>query len=413
MKKKLLAVILTSAVQVPMAAHAQTANVTLYGRLNGDLEIIRGKQAPDASGNQSNPWVSRLSSNVSRFGIRGVESLGGGLNAIFQLESHVQFDTGNSPTSGFASRESFVGLQGGWGTFKAGKFVMPEDDISIVFGNVPTLLTSILSPSGIWANGAQTKFNGGFDDRLGNSLRYDSPVWAGFVFEAQVALRDSSGFTDNVGPSANTANPIVGGSNGDHAAELRHAYVIGGAGFYNNGPLTLAAGFETNNKVRNYAVTGGQLYANDWEFSVTGAYNFGLVRPALVYERIKYETPTGDVKREFFGISLTAPLGPGIGYAYFAQATDGKGSAMDGTRIGSITKGPDTGARQYTVTYTYPFSNRTAVYAGWVKIDNKRNAAYSFAANPYAVNATCTVSQPTCSENGKPEGLVFGMFHLF
>jgi len=74
---------------LPMIAHAQTANVTLYGRVNLDYEIVNGRQADG-----SNPKVNRLSSNSSRFGLRGVELLGGGLSAIFQVESSVVADAG-------------------------------------------------------------------------------------------------------------------------------------------------------------------------------------------------------------------------------------------------------------------------------------------------------------------------------
>src|SRR5438552_1572298 len=315
MNKKLVAVAVAGVLAAPLAAQAQTANVTLYGRLNIDYEIINGKQADG-----SNPTVSRLSSNSSRLGVRGTESLGGGLNAIFQIEQNVSGDTGNSSTSGFASRETFVGLQGGWGTFKMGKFLMPYDDLHPIFGNGPTYTTSILSTADLWSQGTLSKFGGGFDARLGNSLRYDSPVYSGFNYSAQVSLRDSSGFADNIGPSANAANPLLGGDNGDHASELRHAYVFGIAGYYNNGPIQAGIGYERNVKVRNYAVTGGTVNADDYAFTVTGAYNFGVIRPALVYERLEYEVPqTGattstslaKLKRDLWCVSATAPIGPG------------------------------------------------------------------------------------------------------
>src|SRR5438034_6837524 len=102
MNKKLVAVAVAGVLAAPLAAQAQTANVTLYGRLNIDYELVNGRQVPDASGNQANPTVSRLSSNSSRLGVRGTESLGGGLNAIFQIEQNVSGDTGNFSPYGFA-----------------------------------------------------------------------------------------------------------------------------------------------------------------------------------------------------------------------------------------------------------------------------------------------------------------------
>ena len=92
------------------AAHAQFTNVRLYGNVNLDVELVNGRQ-PDGS----NPTVNRVSSNSSRFGIRGNEYIGAGNVAIFQIESNIQADTGNGPNTGIANRETFVGLQGDWG----------------------------------------------------------------------------------------------------------------------------------------------------------------------------------------------------------------------------------------------------------------------------------------------------------
>ena len=396
MNKKLVAVAVAGLLAAPLAAQAQNANVTLYGRLNIDLENVSGRQADG-----TNPRVWRLSSNSSRLGVRGTEALGGGLNAIFQIEQNVSGDTGNSSSSGFASRETFVGLQGAWGTFKMGKFLMPYDDMHPIFGNVPTYTTSILSTADLWAQGPQSKGAGGFDARLGNSLRYDSPVWSGFNFSTQVSLRDSSGFADIAPPA---------GDNGEHTAELRHAYVWGAAGFYNNGPLQVGLGYERNVKVR-----GPDLSDTAW--TITGAYNFGVVRPALVYERLDYDTPSGDLKRNFWGVSATAPIGPGVLYAFYGDASNGKGGAATGTRVGGLTAGSDTGSKQWEISYTYPLSKRTSVYAGYVKLDNDRNAAYSFNINGYSINTSCngtgSAADQACGGNGKPGGLVLGMIHLF
>src|SRR6476469_5871708 len=214
MNKKLVAVAVAGLLGAPLSAQAQTANVTLYGRLNVDFEIVNGRQADG-----SNPNVTRLSSNSSRFGMRGTEALGGGLSAIFQIESSINGDT----TAGnLGGRDTFVGFQGNWGTFKMGHFLMPTDDMHPIFGNVPTYTSSILSTAALWAQGTFDKFAGGFDSRVGNSLRYDSPSFGGFTFSGQVGLRDASG--------------SGGADNGDHPSEVRHGYVLGGNAIYNNGP---------------------------------------------------------------------------------------------------------------------------------------------------------------------------------
>src|SRR6185437_11475552 len=365
MKKKLVAVAVAGVLGAPLAAHAQTANVTLYGRLNVDLEWVKGAQ-PDGS----NPNVTRLSSNSSRFGVRGTESLGGGLSAILKIESSINGDTNAGNLGG---RETFVGFQGSWGTFKMGHFLMPLDDMHPIFGNVPTYTTSILSTADLWAQGTLGKGDGGFDARLGNSLRYSSPSFNGLTFDAQVAIRDGSGTT--------------GTNTGDHASELRHAYVFGGNAIYNNGPWQLGAAFEQNKDVRAPNL-------DDTDITLTGGYNFGIVRVALLYEYLKYDTPSGDLKRNMWGISGTMPMGPGTWYAFYGRAGDGRGSADEGTRVGGLARGGDTGSNQWELSYTYPFSKRTQVYAGYVKLDNDSNASYTFNINAYPIGI-----------GGKPGGL--------
>jgi len=376
MKKKLVAIAVAGVLGAPLAAHAQTANVTLYGRMNLDLEFMKGTQADG-----SNPNTVRVSSNTSRFGLRGVESLGGGLNAIFQIESNIAGDAGNSLTAG---RETFVGLQGGWGTFKMGNFLNTTDDMHAIFGSSPTFLSSIFSTAALWGQGPQSRLTGAFDSRNGNSLRYDSPSYSGFTWSGQVSLAD------------NSTGGGTGWPGGDlTAAQNRHAYAWGVNAIYTNGPLQIGADYDTNQKIR-----GADL--NDDEFTITGGYNFGVVRVAGVYEYIKYETPTGDLKRDFYGISAIVPAGPGSFFAFWGHANDGKGSAADGTTVGGLVKGSGTKADHWELTYTYPLSKRTSVYGGYTQIRNDTNAKYILNINNYPV-----------AQGGDPGGFVLGMIHLF
>ena len=356
MNKKLVAVAVAGVLAAPLAAQAQTANVTLYGRLNLTLEYI------DANGD--NPSVQRLSSNSSRLGVRGTESLGGGLNAIFQIESSISGDAGGGT---LAARDTFVGLQGSWGTVRFGNFLAPYDDMHPIFGNVPTYTTSILSTASIWAQGTSAKAAGGFDARLGNSLRYDTPNIAGFVGSAQISLDSENGATD--------------------------PFVLSVGGVYNNGPFQGGIAFEGNKDVRANGL-------DDKALTVTGAWNFGIVRLAGVWERLDYDTPTGKLKRDFYGASVTWPIGPGTVYAFYGHAEDGKGG---GSRVAGVASGDNTGADQFSISYTHTLSKRTQVYAGYHLLDNDSNAAYNYNINPYSPAA-----------NGmKLNGFVLGMIHLF
>ena len=361
-------------------ARAQFVNVSLYGNLNMDVELVKGGQ-----GDGSNPSVVRVSSNSSRFGLRGHEYLGHGQVAIFQLESSVLGDTGGSA---LASRETWVGLQGDWGTMKLGNFLTPYDDIHTIFGNSPTLTTSILSTAALWAQGALSKSEGGFDARLGNSIRYETPPLEGFSAALQFATRDTSGDPN-------------GGDNGDRLSELRHANVISGGVFYNKGPFDLGIAYERNYRIRP---TG----PSDDALSIAGGYDFGTVasnvglRIAGVYEHLRYDTPTGSLTRDFYGLSGTVAVGDGNFYAFWGKAADGKGSAIDGTTIGALVKGGDSSSQQWELSYSYNLSLRTMLYAGWVKIDNRPNAAYSFNINPYPI-----------APGAKPSGIVLGIAHFF
>ena len=383
MNVKLVTLALGCATWLPGAVHAQIANVTLYGNLNLDLELIRGQQ-PDGT----NPTVTRVSSNSSRFGLRGSEYLGRGQVAIFQIESSVLADTGQQSNSNIATRETFVGLQGDWGTLKAGKFLTPYDDILPIFGNTPTLTTSILSTAAVWAQGPLSKSLGGFDARLGNSLRYETPPLGGFSAELQYSTRDSSG----------NAN---GGDNGDHSSEVRHANVVSIGAFYSNGPIDLGIAYEHNYQVR----TIGQ---NDSALSIAAAYDVGSLvgNPGLriggVYERLNYGTLAGSLTRNFWAASLTVPVGGGSIYAFWGRAGNGGGSAPDGTGVGFLSKGPDTGCTQWEISYSYALSLRTLLYAGYVRLDNGSNANYTFNINDYGT-----------AIGAKPAGLAFGIAHFF
>jgi len=383
MNKKLVAVAVAGVLAAPLAAQAQTANVTLYGRLNLTMEAVSGRAVDPnipVTGNQiQNRTVYRVSSNSSRLGVRGSEALGGGLSAIFQIESNVSADTGGGL---LGTRETFVGLQGGWGTFKIGNFLAPYDDIHPIFGNVPTLTTSILSTAAIWSQGSQSKANGGFDARLGNSIRYDSPNMSGFKGSVQISTLDASSGQGGV-------------VYGDQATQQRHAYVLSAGGFYNNGPLNVGLAYEMNEKVRGMGL-------KDQAFSVAGNWNFGFMKLGGVFERLDYDTPTGSLTRNFWGVSGTVPIGPGELYAFYGDAGNGGGGAANGTTVGQLTKGDSTGASQWSISYTYALSKRTLAYTGFVQTRNETNAAYNFNINPFTVVKDANAS-----------GFVVGLVHFF
>ena len=299
MNKKLLAIAIAGVLAAPLA-QAQTANVTLYGRINIDAEVIINAKSGSTiitTGTTTLPGdpppgtkqnLYRVSSNSSRFGVRGTESLGGGLNAIFQIESNVSADSSGGQ---FATRETFAGLQGGWGTFKLGYFLTPYDDIQAIFGSVPTLQTGILGSQGLWANGGAAPEAGGFDARVGNSLRYDSPNLAGFTGSVQIGARD--GNNTNPIPSAAlvSAPTALSGDPTSVSGTLpqmrRHAYILSTGGQYNNGPFSAGLTYEVHNNVRLGTIANPHL--QDQAGTVAASWNFGIIKIGGAYEQVKYD----------------------------------------------------------------------------------------------------------------------------
>ncbi|MFM0349307.1 porin [Paraburkholderia sp. NPDC080076] len=104
-------------------ASAQSS-VTLYGLL--DVGIEYKNQVPTTTGNKTNSsQVQMQAGNLlgDRWGLKGVEDLGGGLKAIFTLESGFLINTGQSSQGGREfGRTSVVGLDSKtWGTVTVGR----------------------------------------------------------------------------------------------------------------------------------------------------------------------------------------------------------------------------------------------------------------------------------------------------
>jgi predicted porin len=170
-------------------AHAQSS-VTLYGLIDEGLNFTNNAVTSAGSGQ-----AYRLQSGDvvgSRWGMKGTEDLGGGLAAIFKLESGFNASTGASQQGGrLFGRQAYVGLASqNYGTLTLGRQYDPTID-----------LFSALTASGNWAGDVgATPFdndNTDWDFRVNNSVKYVSPTVAGFTGEAMYAFSNATGFTDN------------------------------------------------------------------------------------------------------------------------------------------------------------------------------------------------------------------------
>jgi predicted porin len=106
MKKIALPLFAVCSTLCALPAAAQSS-VTLYGIIDDSVQYINDSHGKGAQ-------ISLADSNASaeRFGFRGVEQLGGGMRAIFDLENGFNLNTGALKNSGrLFGRQAYVGIE--------------------------------------------------------------------------------------------------------------------------------------------------------------------------------------------------------------------------------------------------------------------------------------------------------------
>ncbi|NIF77703.1 porin [Paraburkholderia sp. Cy-641] len=185
MKKKLILASLVLGTGAG-AACAQSS-VTLYGILDAGIGYSNNQAVtvtPGAAGrpamlvNHSKLGFVSGSTFADRWGLKGVEDLGGGYRAVFTLENGFNIGTGAFASAGtMFNRQAFVGL----GNTRYG---------TLTFGRQYDPLVDLVEPLGPtrFLNGIAAH-PGDLDDfdnslRISNSVKYTSPVMGGFTIEA-------------------------------------------------------------------------------------------------------------------------------------------------------------------------------------------------------------------------------------
>jgi predicted porin len=298
MYKSLAIVALAAAAAAP--AFAQSS-VTMYGRFNVTIE--REKFGDVSSTDMNN--------NASRIGMKGVEDLGGGLKAGFQIEHGFNVDTGAaSQGNQFWARQSEVNLSGGFGMIRLGNFTSEAyyataDYISMHNHDTGT------SADALWA----------YIGRNTDKVAYRTPDIAGFTLEGAVTARD-----------------VVGQEN--------RTFDV--AGNYNVGKLSLGAGYTKDGDAKMG--------------SIRGLYDFGSFVLGGYYQRDTDGVPSafglsGYGSRNTFRVSAMVPVGASEFHVNLGVA-------------GKYSNIPDSKANQWTLAYGYNFSKRTKAYAYFTKISD-------------------------------------------
>ena len=173
MKKSLIALTLAA---LPVAA---MADVTLYGQVKAGVEISRKKETTNHV-SKANKTATEIADFGSRIGFKGHEHLSNNLNAIWQVEQNTSVA---GTDSGWGTRESFIGLEGGFGKIRAGKLNTTLKDSS---DSIDPWESSDAN-----ADVLQLGTLKRVDDRK-VSVRYDSPVFGGFSASVQYQPRDNA-----------------------------------------------------------------------------------------------------------------------------------------------------------------------------------------------------------------------------
>jgi predicted porin len=413
MQKKLLTMAVAGALAAPALAVAQSTT-EVYGTINmafGQFKYGEGTAVnfddttaiPTTGANASQASVSKMdvSSGGSNFGIRARENLGGGLAAWVQLENGAPMERSNDISEGVTTRNSAIGMQGGFGNIFIGQWTTPWSDLDSLWG-IGTVgywgpVTAIIgrrentgnSPNYGCANTGRgvpgscnpNESTGGvghaFWRRFSNAVFYQSPVMAGVQVKLAYQTNDSK-----------TAGQVS--TNADASA---YSMSVQWAGM--GGRARIGAGYDRH---KDWTSVGG----SDNGYTVKGGWNFGVIDVGFAYETMKYKclgnvpgttTPgqyaalcasDGDIKAKQYGLALAVPVGPGSIRASYAVAKDLEGPVTSTASTGiATTHMSNTGAKQYNVGYEHRFSKRTNVGIGYAKIDNKANAAFTWSGAPH------------------------------
>ena len=183
--KAVLILLTSTALAATSAAHAQSS-VTLYGIVDVGIEYTNHAARDGGS-------AFRLKSgnrNTSRWGVRGVEDLGGGLSAVFRLESGIDATNGrfsDGPDSIFARRAT-IGLTGPWGAVTLGRNFTVTYDYLLPFDPMGYARNYSWAASSMATGGRKD----GLFTRASNAVRYDGRLGS-FRFGAMYGFGNAPG----------------------------------------------------------------------------------------------------------------------------------------------------------------------------------------------------------------------------
>jgi predicted porin len=301
---------------------------------------------------------TRIVDSGSRLGFRVNEGLGGGMRAFVVMETGVNIDNGsttgqsgaaNTSSGTWASRDSYVGVGGGWGDVRLGRQ-------SVWWAN------GVIAQTG--ANYINTAADGVINDpgalvipsaRTSNVISYNTPTFGGF--NASLSYSPLS--------EAATANQPTNGK------------LYGVTGRYTSGPIRAQFDWAVNKtastepgRVAGDPKVTGIKAGLGWAYA-PGSQVSGIIG-RLTNDNILATSDLGvagvaagtDVKQNFWLLNWEHMIGPWQLLAQYYQ--NGK--------IKGVTDNQDTSSKAYTLAAKYYLSKRTGVYASYTTVRNDQDA---------------------------------------
>jgi predicted porin len=248
LKSQAVAALGTTAIALACQSAFAQSSVTLYGVADVSVRYLSNANA----NNDGKFYMTNGAITNSRIGMRGTEDLGGGLKAIFQLESGVELENGRySDSSREFNRAAFVGLDSQYGTVTLGRQKTPLFD----------MLASTYDPLtvGNYFENAWLPVALGAGLYADNSVKYNG-TFAGLTVGAMYSF------------GTNYASTGAGGFSGQLPGHMGAGNMYGFTASYALGPLLIGGGYQQNSdnsnnhqKVWNanlvYSIGQAKLYA--------------------------------------------------------------------------------------------------------------------------------------------------------
>lgn len=325
MQKKLIALVVAAAFSAPAFA----ADVNMYGIVDAAVARVSN------SGQKSDLLAVSGGLSGSRFGVKAVEELDGGMKAVVVLE--YALDTETSSTVG-AARQEMLALAGDFGTVATGYLQTTAYDFAAKFDPA---FGSAVSP---WQN--MTKGNAQFligavagAARASRALAYISPSMGGVT----VAVNYSTALADTLG---NLGIAEAGAETKVTATLLSATYA--------GGPLVVGGVYA---KTTNPSAASA---ADEKEMALGASYDLGVAKLMGTFQTTKNgATGTAGNSNKIMSFSGVIPVGPGAIAVSYAKAT-----------IGTAAAGVDGNGSGLTVAYLQGLSKTVTAYGALSRVSN-------------------------------------------